>query len=72
MTEQSKTVLTVGGMTCNGCVAAVTRVLTRVPGVVSAEVDLSTARATVVGSADPKALVAAVVGAGYEAAPAGN
>ncbi len=72
MTEPSKTVLTVGGMTCNGCVAAVTRVLTRVPGVVSAEVDLASARATVVGDADPKALVAAVVGAGYEAVPAGN
>lgn len=55
MTESTKTVLTVGGMTCNSCVAAVTRVLTRV-----------------VGSADPKALVAAVTGAGYEAAPAGN
>ena len=35
-----QTTLTIGGMTCGGCVATVTRVLRAVPGVASAEVSL--------------------------------
>jgi hypothetical protein len=36
--------LAITGMTCNGCAAAVTRVLSRVPGVANVEVDLAGAR----------------------------
>jgi len=60
-------VLTITGMTCSGCASSVTRVLSRVPGIVRAEVDFAGARAVVEGSAGPEALVAAVEAAGYGA-----
>ncbi len=61
----------VGGMTCGGCVKSVTRVLSALPGVDKAEVDLDKAMATV--SFDPAKLnrekiAAAIEDAGYEAA----
>ncbi len=61
--------LTIGGMTCAACVAHVGKALNKVPGVVEANVNLATERATVtfvpgtVGLADFKAAVAK---AGYE------
>jgi copper chaperone len=59
----------VQGMTCQGCVASVTRVLEATPGVASAHVDLAQARAEV--SYDPArtsvdALKGAIEGAGYD------
>lgn len=39
--------LKVGGMTCNGCVASVTRVVRALPGVASADVSLADSAATV-------------------------
>jgi Cu+-exporting ATPase len=60
-------VLRVAGMTCGGCAGVVTRVLSRVPGVRSAEVDLAAGRAMVTGGARPEDLVAAVQAAGYRA-----
>lgn len=65
MTDE--TVLQVGGMTCDGCVNAVTRVLSKVPGVDRAMVDLQAGQAHIQGGAAPEALVAAVQRAGYEA-----
>jgi len=62
------TTLKIGGMTCNHCVAAVSKALAKVPGVESAEVSLEKAQAVVKGSADAQALVAAVKEEGYEAA----
>jgi copper chaperone CopZ len=59
--------LAITGMTCNGCAAAVTRVLSRVPGVANVEVDLAGARAAVAGIADPQHLLRAVAAAGYGA-----
>ena len=59
--------LSISGMTCSGCADTVKRVLSRVPGVTSVEVDLDKGAAIVVGSAGGPALVAAVVAAGYEA-----
>ncbi len=61
----------VGGMTCGGCVKSVTRVLSALPGVEKAEVDLARATATV--RFDPAQLnrekiVTAIENAGYEAA----
>jgi copper chaperone CopZ len=67
-TSPSSIVLSITGMTCAGCVGAVTRVLSRVPGVSEAKVDLAAGRATVAGIAAPEALVAAVAAAGYGAA----
>ena len=62
--------LSIEGMTCAGCVARVERVLGRVPGVVSAAVNLATERASVEarsGTAAPADLVAAIEKAGYGA-----
>ena len=60
--------LPIEGMTCASCVARVEKALQRVPGVVSAEVNLATEKAevTLVGAeADLSMLVAAVEKAGY-------
>ncbi len=59
--------LAITGMTCAGCVNAVTRVLARVPGAAHVRVTLETGRAEVAGSATPDALLAAVRKAGYGA-----
>jgi copper chaperone CopZ len=59
--------LAVRGMTCMGCVNAVTRVLSRVGGTAAVRVDLEAGRADVHGSAAPDDLVAAIRMAGYEA-----
>ena len=62
--------LAVQGMTCASCVARVEKALRKVPGVTDASVNLATEQATVHGAAlDADAIVAAVVQAGYEAAP---
>ncbi len=64
--------LPVGGMTCQGCVANITRGLTKLEGVGEATVNLVTKRATVRpdGTVDPAALeeamTAAITGLGYE------
>ncbi len=66
----SETVVTVAGMTCEHCVAAVRDEISKLPGVASVEVDLETG--TVRIAADPPpgraALSAAVDEAGYELA----
>ena len=67
MSQASQTQLSVNGMSCQHCVAAVTRALQAVPGVQSARVDLDSASAQVEGSAPAQSLVDAVVAAGYEA-----
>src|SRR5271155_4526176 len=63
--------LDVSGMTCGSCAARVQRTLGRQSGVVEAEVNYATGRATVyhqpgVGA---DALMAAIRKAGYDAAP---
>jgi copper chaperone CopZ len=67
-----ETQLTISGMTCEGCVRTVTRVLSRVPGVTAAHVELDTGRATVQGVVRPEELKAAVEAAGFGATPAGG
>jgi heavy metal translocating P-type ATPase len=61
-----KTVLNIQGMMCQHCVAHVTKALQGVPGVETVDVSLEQNQAAVTGSADPAALTAAVVDAGYE------
>lgn len=61
------TVLIVTGMACDGCADAVTRVLSRIPGVREAKVDFASGRATVTGEAAVAALIAAIETAGYQA-----
>jgi Cu+-exporting ATPase len=61
------------GMTCGNCAQHVQQALQTVPGVASAQVDLSAGRASVTwqppASADAGAIVAAVAQAGYRALP---
>lgn len=66
--ELDHTDLSVGGMTCDHCVRAVTQALRSVPGVLEASVDLSSGLARVRGEADPQALLDAVKEEGYTAA----
>lgn len=62
------TTLEIDGMTCGGCVASVTRVLTGLPGVTSAQVSLEQSQAVVVHdptTAPVAALRSAVEDAGF-------
>jgi copper chaperone len=62
------TTLKIQGMTCKNCVKHVKEALSGVAGVQEpVEVSLEQGEAKVPGSADPKALVAAVVEEGYQA-----
>ncbi len=65
--ETGPKTLVVSGMTCQGCVNAVTRVLSRVPGAKDVDVDLAAGRAVVQGDTETDALLAAVRKAGYGA-----
>jgi copper chaperone len=67
----SRTIIKVRGMTCMGCVASVTRVLTAIDGVTAADVSLEKAQAEVQydpSRTAPEALKRAIVSAGFEAA----
>lgn len=59
--------LKIEGMTCGHCSAAVKRALEQVEGVVSVQVDLEAGHATVEGSPEFAALLAAVQEEGYSA-----
>ena len=62
--------IAIGGMTCEGCVASVTRVLKAVPGVAEVKVTLTPGSAAVVFDAartNVAALAAAIEDAGYDA-----
>jgi copper chaperone len=63
--------LKVGGMTCNGCVASVTRVIRALPGVASADVSLAASAATVEfdpGQVSAEQIRRAIEMAGYQPA----
>src|SRR3989344_1642179 len=66
--EATSTRLSISGMSCAGCVATVENALKNVPGVTEAAVNFAEHTATVRGSVDAKALVAAVTASGYGAA----
>jgi copper chaperone len=59
--------LSIKGMTCGHCTAAVEKALKAVDGVEQVEVSLDPGEAVVKGSADLDALVRAVVEEGYAA-----
>ncbi|MEN5082992.1 heavy metal translocating P-type ATPase [Bosea sp. TWI1241] len=66
--------LAISGMTCASCVGRVEKALRAVPGVLEAQVNLATERAsvTLLDPAGVTGLVAAVAGAGYAAQPLGD
>ena len=64
--------LSVGSMTCASCVARVEKVIGALPGVVAANVNLTTEKASVSylpGTVDAAAIAGAIEKAGYEARP---
>ena len=71
---QREQLLQIDGMTCASCVGRVEKALARVPGVLSASVNLATERATVqsLSTLDFAALMAAVERAGYAARDVGG
>lgn len=65
-----KTVVKVGGMTCQGCVKSVTRVLQDLPGVGDTEVSLEKGEAAVVydeSRVSRETMLSAIDAAGFEA-----
>ncbi len=66
--ETSTHRLSISGMSCDGCVATVESALKNVPGVIESTVNFAEHTATVRGSVDAKALIAAVTASGYSAA----
>jgi copper chaperone len=62
------TTVTVQGMTCGHCVAAVSQEVGAITGVTGVEVDLATGAVSIVSDAalDPTVVAAAVDEAGYE------
>ena len=61
----------VGGMSCGGCAGSVTRAVSQLPGVRKVDVSLTDKAATVEydsATVDAAAIVAAIEGAGFEAA----
>jgi Cu+-exporting ATPase len=68
MSAQPVIHLSVSGMSCAGCVASVSKALRAVPGVVTAEVNFAEHTARVTGEVRSKALIQAIVAAGYNAA----
>lgn len=68
MAESTITTVTVSGMTCGHCVAAVRDEVGQIPGVTEVVVDLDTGAVTISSGAalDPAAVAAAVDEAGYE------
>lgn len=70
-TATRKSIFPVQGMTCASCVAHVEEALSGVPGVISANVNLASEKATVeyTGETEPSDLRRAVKEAGYELGP---
>lgn len=64
--------LSITGMRCAGCISSVEHALLAVPGVTSAAVNLADHSATVLGTADPGELLAAVRHSGYGGAVMGG
>ncbi|MDT8382876.1 MAG: heavy metal translocating P-type ATPase [Gammaproteobacteria bacterium] len=66
--QQTAVRLSIGGMSCAGCVATVERALQSVPGVTEATVNFAEHTATVKTETSTEPLIQAVVAAGYQAA----
>lgn len=58
--------ITVSGMTCGHCVAAVRQAVAGVPGAEAVEVDLASGLVSVGGTPDPAAVRQAIAAEGYE------
>lgn len=68
MNQTVKIRLSISGMSCAGCVAAVENALRDIPGVTEANVNFAEHTALVSGTVDSQTLIDAVTHAGYAAA----
>ncbi|MDP4594045.1 MAG: heavy-metal-associated domain-containing protein, partial [Beijerinckiaceae bacterium] len=59
----------VQGMTCEGCVAAVTRIVKKADPQADVHIDLASGNVDISSSAEPSAFTDAIQKAGYEAQP---
>jgi copper chaperone len=69
MSETKDIVLNVKGMTCQGCVNSVTRIIKKADPAADVRIDLGSGRVEARTSASAAVLAAAVSGGGYEAHP---
>ncbi|NEX91223.1 heavy-metal-associated domain-containing protein [Caulobacter sp. 17J65-9] len=60
--------ITVEGMTCGGCAAAVRKAIASVAPAAHVEVDLASRQVRVDGDVDEQSIKAAICGAGYQVA----
>ena len=67
MTTETSYRLSIGGMSCAGCVATVEEAMRSVAGVTDATVNFAEHTATFRGTTTPPAVIQAIVAAGYEA-----
>jgi copper chaperone CopZ len=65
----SRLAVSITGMTCNGCVKSVARLLSAVSGVSAVTVDLADGKAEITGTAGYDSLAAAIEAAGFGARP---
>ena len=68
MTESRTIRLSIGGMSCAGCVAAVENILRNTPGVEQASVNFAEHTAQIEGDVETVQLIKAVIDGGYDAA----
>jgi Cu+-exporting ATPase len=66
---KNKLELSVQGMTCDGCVRSIERVVGRIPGVSNVDVELAENLAIVTGAFDANAVMEAIRKAGYTSQP---
>ena len=67
MSEAKPVVLNVTGMTCQGCVNSVTRIVKRADPAAEVAIDLPTGRLEATTAASAQTLAAAIMAAGYGA-----
>ena len=69
MSATQEIVLNVKGMTCQGCVNSVTRIIKKADPSADVRIDLASGRVEARTAASAESLAAAVSGGGYEARP---
>ena len=69
MAENKTIELSVKGMTCEGCVAAVTRIVKKADPQADVKIELASGKVAIQSGVDASILTAAIAKGGYEAQP---
>lgn len=67
MSQDIHTSFYVQGMKCGGCISKAREAIKDIPGMESAEFDLTSGTGVVIGDVDPQAVIQALTAAGYPA-----